>query len=56
MELGTAFVPSYYPRRVIGAFRARSEEALADYHRSTRTPRCPERDLELFRAPGDAGI
>jgi hypothetical protein len=31
-------------------------EANADYKLSTRPPECPLRDLELVRAPGDAGI
>ncbi len=56
MKLGTAFVPAYYLERMNTAFGNRDEKALADYHASTREPRCPVRDLELVRAPGDAGI
>jgi len=51
-----AFAPRYYTEGVVAAFTARGEQALAAYLASTRPPRCPVRDLELFRAPGDAGI
>jgi len=51
-----AFVPRYYVEMVPAAFAARGEAELAAYEASTRQPRCPVRDLELIRAPGDAGI
>lgn len=51
-----AFAPRYYTEGVVAAFAARGEQALVAYLASTRPPRCPVRDLELFRAPGDAGI
>lgn len=53
---GTAFVPRYYVDSVPAAFAARGNEALDAYRESTRTPRCPVRDLKLVRAEGDAGI
>ncbi len=56
MREGTAFAPRYYTEGVEAAFAARGDDALAAYHASTRPPRCPIRDLELIRAPGDAGI
>lgn len=56
LRRGTAFVPRYYVESVPAAFAARGADALAAYRASTREPRCPLRDLELVRAPGDAGI
>lgn len=53
---GNVVCPAYYVRMMEEVFTARGADALEDYRRSTREPRCPIRELDLIRAPGDLGI
>jgi hypothetical protein len=56
MQRENVYLPRFYIEGVTAAFTRRGEDALSAYRASTREPRCPLRDLNLVRAPGDAGI
>jgi hypothetical protein len=56
MKEGNVYLPSDYFADVQRVFRDRGSAAWRQFETSTRRPRCPVRDLYLFRAPGDRGI
>jgi hypothetical protein len=53
---GRAVIRKSYLERVMKTFRALGPDALRDFERWTSPPECPIADLEIVRAPGDAGV